>query len=95
MQEIMNLWIVLLKTDPLRNDTDFLIKKSCHLENFSILKIKKHIMKQKSTRVRGSWKDKIVASELAEERAKCDFDQKEALDIVWRPMQIAKINEAS
>ena len=52
-------------------------------------------MKQSSTRVRGSWKDKIVASELAEERAKCDFDQKEALDIVWRPMQIAKINEAS
>ena len=31
----------------------------------------------KNDRVMGSWKNKIVASEFVEERARCDFDQKE------------------
>ena len=54
-------------------------------------------MNQKPTKkaVRGSWKNKLVASELADERAKCDFNKKEALDILWPAIQIAKINDAS
>lgn len=31
----------------------------------------------KNERVRGSWKNKIVASEFVEERARCDFDRNE------------------
>ena len=45
-------------------------------------------------RIQGSWKNKIVASDLQEERDKCDFDQAEALttsiDVVeWAATQDA------
>ena len=33
-------------------------------------------------RIQGSWKNKIVASELIEERSNCNFDQSELLSLM-------------
>ena len=52
-------------------------------------------MSHTQIQVKGSWKNKIVATTLADERAKCDFDQQEALEIIWRPVQISRLKEAA
>ena len=45
-------------------------------------------------RIQGSWKNKIVSSDLQEERDKCDFDQAEALTASIDPVKWAVIQEA-
>ena len=46
-----------------------------------------------ANRIPGSWKNKIVATDLLEERNNCNFDQTEALKIIWNPFQLAHLQD--
>lgn len=46
------------------------------------------------SKVRGSWKNKIVDSSLQEERDKRDFDAQSAIEIFVRDSHVGRYNEA-
>jgi hypothetical protein len=48
-------------------------------------------MTTKNIRVGGSIKNKITATELEDERKKCDFDKREMAKIFWHDMSIYKM----
>ena len=48
---------------------------------------------QTPTRVQGSIKNKIVATELVEERNKCNFDQKELYYLYYADPEVLKLKD--
>lgn len=63
------------------------------LQNASNVYPQKLAAEQKK-RVRGSWKNKVTATEFVEERAKCDFDQKELAWSIFGPETMNIISDA-